>query len=296
MSVNYELYKVFYHAAKYMNFSKAANDLFITQSAVSQSIKQLETQLNTKLFLRHGRAMQLTNDGDILYKHIQQAYFLISAGEKQLSAHQNLEAGELRIGASDTICKYFLLPYIEAFHKQYPGIKLQIVNRPSPAIHRLVEESQVEIGVVNILPEYTNPKLEVKPVIRFKDIFIASNEYLSLAHGRITLDELSQYPLISLGKNSTTRIYFNKLVKTHRLNYEPEIELGSIDLIIEMVKIGLGVGFVSDYAVKNDIAQGNVFKIQVDARIPERQIGIIHASNLHLSAAGKAFKDLFKAL
>ena len=97
MTVNYELYKVFYHAAKHMNFSKAATDLFITQSAVSQSIKQLETQLENKLFLRHGRAMQLTPDGEILFNHIQQAFHLISAGEKQIASHQNLESGELRI-------------------------------------------------------------------------------------------------------------------------------------------------------------------------------------------------------
>lgn len=295
MNVNFELYKVFYHSAKFLSFSKAASTLFITQSAISQSIKQLESNLETQLFLRHGRTMELTPDGEILFDHIEQAYNLISAGEKHLYSRQGLHSGELRIGASDTICKYYLLPYIEKFHNLYPGIKLQIINRPSPVIHSLVEKGQVEIGIVNILPTFNNQKLNIIPLIGFKDIFIASEKYLELNCGNISLDELSQYPLISLGKNSTTRIYFNQLVKKHNLNYEPEIELGSIDLIIEMVKIGLGVGFVSDYAAKDQIEDKSLFKINLSDDIPERNLGVVSPAKLPLSAAAKAFTNLLRS-
>jgi DNA-binding transcriptional LysR family regulator len=198
----------------------------------------------------------------------------------------------LRIGASDTICKYYLLPYIKTFHNKYPGIKLQIVNRPSPVVHDLVEKGQVEIGIVNILPSYKNEKLDILPLIKSKDIFIASDKYLELSHGIITLDELIEYPLISLGKNSTTRLYFNQLVKQYDLNYEPEIELGSIDLIIEMVKIGLGIGFVSDYAANEHIENESIFQIKLSAEIPERKLGIVSPAKLPLSAAAKAFTQL----
>lgn len=292
MNINYELYKVFYYAAKQLNFSKAADDLFITQSAVSQSIKQLENQLETMLFLRHGRNIKLTSDGEVLFKHIEQAYHLITSGEKQIFSNQNLDSGELHIGASDTICKHFLLPYIKQFHSQYPGVKIQIINQPSPMIFNLVEQGRIDIGIVNTLPDYSNTKIKITNLMNFKDIFIASEKYLELSHGNISLDELSSYPLISLGKNSTTRLYFDQLVRSKQLQYEPEIELGSIDLIIEMVEIGLGVGFVSDYASKEQIKNKSVFEIKVDAEIPLRTIGIINASNLPMSSAALAFSDI----
>ncbi len=188
----------------------------------------------------------------------------------------------------------FLLPYIEAFYNRYPGIKIQIVNRPSPVIHNSVEQGQIELGIVNVLPDYKNRKLKLKPIMEFEDVFIASDRYLELTHGSIRLDELSQYPLISLGKNSTTRLYFNQLVKEHQLDYLPEIELGSIDLIIEMVKIGIGIGFVSEFAAKSEIKKGNLYKINVDAAIPKRRLGIISAQNLPISAAAQAFVDLLE--
>ena len=115
MDVNYELYKVFYYVASTLSFSEAASQLFISQSAVSQSIKTLEKKLNQTLFIRSTKKVQLTPEGEILLRHIEPAVHLIGRGEAQLM-DTSAGGGQLRIGASDTICRYFLVPYLEKYH------------------------------------------------------------------------------------------------------------------------------------------------------------------------------------
>ena len=120
MDINYELYKVFYYVATTLSFSEAASQLYISQSAVSQSIKTLEKKLDQTLFIRSTKRVQLTPEGEILLRHVEPAINLIKRGETNLT-EANTSGGQLRIGASDTICRYFLVPYLEKFHKEFPS-------------------------------------------------------------------------------------------------------------------------------------------------------------------------------
>ena len=133
MDINYELYKVFYHVATTLSFSEASKQLFISQSAVSQSIKVLEKKLSQPLFIRSTKKVQLTPEGEILLKHVEPAMNLIRKGENQLLEAHTLNGGQLRIGASDTICRYYLVPYLNQFHKEYPGIHIKVTNQTSPS-------------------------------------------------------------------------------------------------------------------------------------------------------------------
>ncbi len=123
MEINFELYKVFYHAAKYLSYTKAAESLFISQSAVSQNIRQLEDQLNIQLFVRAGKGVKLTIEGEALFAHVDKAYNLLKSGEQYLDSIRSLSQGLVRIGASDTINKYFLLDPLKTFHEKHPHIK-----------------------------------------------------------------------------------------------------------------------------------------------------------------------------
>ena len=122
MDINYELYKVFYYVAKTLSFSDASKRLFISQSAVSQSIKALEKKLNQHLFIRSTKRVKLTPEGEVLFKHIEPAVNLIMRGENQILDANALNGGQLRIGASDTICRYYLVPYLQAFHEHFPNV------------------------------------------------------------------------------------------------------------------------------------------------------------------------------
>lgn len=130
MDINYELYKVFYYVASTLSFSEASKQLFISQSAVSQSIKALEKKLDQTLFIRSTKKVRLTTEGEILLRHIEPAISLIKRGESQL-LDVGVRGGQLHIGASDTICRYFLVPYLERFHREFPGAHIKVTNATS---------------------------------------------------------------------------------------------------------------------------------------------------------------------
>ena len=131
MDINYELYKVFYYVATSLSFSEASKQLYISQSAVSQSIKTLEKKLEQPLFIRSTKKVQLTPAGKVLLKHIEPAMNLIQRGESQLLDSGSLGLGQLHIGASDTICRYFLIDYLQKFHQTYPDVRIKVTQEVS---------------------------------------------------------------------------------------------------------------------------------------------------------------------
>ena len=149
MDINYELYKVFYHVASSLSFSEASKQLFISQSAVSQSIKVLEKKLGITLFIRSTKRVQLTPEGEILFRYVEPAVNLIQRGEAQIMESSALGGGQIRIGASDTICRYFLVPYLNRFHREHAGVHIKVTNQTSTRCVDLLESGQVDLIVTN---------------------------------------------------------------------------------------------------------------------------------------------------
>ena len=163
MDINYELYKVFYYVATSLSFSEASKQLFISQSAVSQSIKTLEKKLDQPLFIRSTKKVQLTPAGKVLLKHIEPAMNLIQRGESQLLDSGSLGLGQLHIGASDTICRYFLVPYLKQFHKKFPNVPIKVTNATSLSCVDLLDQGEVDLIVTNF------PKLEPESLRHSED-------------------------------------------------------------------------------------------------------------------------------
>jgi len=292
MEINFELYKVFYHVAHNRSFSEAANRLFISQSAVSQSIKQLETLLNCKLFFRHTKHVKLTQEGETLFRHIEPAFHFIKAGERGLSAIHSLHCGEIRIGASDTICKHYLLPFLKQFNTLYPEIRINVINRTSPACIDLLQQGIVDLSIINLPPQATYKNMTVHHLQSIHDTFIAGNSYSHLKGRRLDPQELEKYPLLILEANTTTRIFFDDFLKKNRLTIQPEIELGSIDLLVEMAKIGLGISFVIHEYISAELEKDEVFPLIINADFPERYIGLVTNNAIPLSLAARRFSEL----
>ena len=156
MDINYELYKVFYHVATTLSFSEASKQLFISQSAVSQSIKVLEKKLGISLFIRSTKRVQLTPEGETLLRHVEPAVNLIGRGEAQILEAGPMGGGQLRIGASDTICRYFLVPYLKQFHKTWPNVHIKVTNQTSIQCVDLLEAGQVDLIVTNFQTMWYN--------------------------------------------------------------------------------------------------------------------------------------------
>ena len=204
MDINYELYKVFYFVAKTLSFSEASKELYISQSAVSQSIKTLEKRLDQTLFVRSTKKVKLTKEGELLFKHIEPAINLISRGENQIMEGHTLNGGQLRIGASDTICRYYLVPFFKSFHNRYPNVHIKIINETSLNCVDLLETNQVDLIIANTPNAKLNSLENVKTIHEFQDVFLVNANYFPDINLSMSLTKLQSYPILMLGKNSTT--------------------------------------------------------------------------------------------
>ncbi len=292
MDINYELYKVFYHVAISLSFSEASKKLYISQSAVSQSIKVLEKKLNRTLFIRSTKKVQLTPEGEILLRHVEPAMNLIRRGEAQIMETDTLNGGQLHIGASDTICRYFLVPYLNRFHKEYPHIHIKVTNQTSIRCVDLLENGSVDL----IFTNYPNSRLDhsfhIRYIREFHDCFIASGKYYGeLEHQTLSFQELLEYPILMLGRNSTTSEFVHSMFQQHQLDLVPEIELSSNDLLLDLASIGLGIAFVPDFCVTQKLHE--LFPIGLKSELPPRKLAVVHSEQMPVSRAARQFMSYF---
>ena len=224
MDINYELYKVFYHVATTLSFSEASRQLYISQSAVSQSVKTLEKKLGTPLFIRSTKSVQLTPEGETLHRHIEPAIQLIRQGEINLMEAGSLGGGQLRIGATDTICRYLLIPYLNQYHKLYPKVHIRIINQTSLKCVDLLESGQVDLIVTNYPNSRMGNREQLQVISEFHDVFTASrSHYPQLENRRVSLKEIQNYPILMLARHSTTNEFLHQMFRKEQLELIPEI-------------------------------------------------------------------------
>ncbi|MCI8297533.1 MAG: LysR family transcriptional regulator [Lachnospiraceae bacterium] len=290
MDINYELYKVFYHVAVTLSFSEASKQLFISQSAVSQSIKVLEKKLDQPLFIRSTKHVQLTPEGEILLKHVEPAVNLIRKGENQLLEANTLNGGQLRIGASDTICRYYLVDYLKAFHLRYPNVHIKVTNNTSIECAHLLENGQVDLIVTNYPNSGLSNTQNIRMINEFHDVFVADRSHFPPAEKKLTLKELQTYPILMLDRKSTTSEFLHRMFQRSQLDLVPEIELSSNDLLIDLARIGLGVAFVPDFCLPQK--EDQLYVLDLEESLPARQMVVAYKENIPLSQAARQFIDM----
>ncbi|MBP1995053.1 LysR family transcriptional regulator [Paenibacillus eucommiae] len=287
MIANLELYRAFYWAARERNLSRAAERLFITQPSVSHAIKQLENELAVTLFHRGAKGVRLSEEGQVLYAQVEQAFYLLESGERQIAEIKNLMRGELRLGSSDSLCKYYLLPSLGRFCNDHPQIRLDLMHGTTPEIIRNVKEGRIDFGIVRL--PLQDEALVILETITVQDSFVVGPRYLSLVQNEISLQQLIKYPLILFSKTSSSRKFIQEFALSHGVMIEPEIELASVDLLIEFAKAGLGISFVTKQFVQSELDNGSLFEIKLAEPIPPRKIAIAFLKNRRLTPATKSF-------
>lgn len=290
MDVNYELYKVFYYVARTLSFSEASKQLYISQSAVSQSIKVLEKKLGQSLFIRSTKRVQLTPEGEILFKHIEPAMNLIRQGETQLLEANTLNGGQLRIAASDTICRYFLVPYLNKFHRDHPNVHIKVTNSTSIDCAHILEAGQVDFVISNFPNSGLSNVHNIRVIKEFRDMFIANAKYFPLKNKTLSLRELLNYPIMMLDRKSTTSEFLHAVFQKSQLDLVPEIELSSNDLLIDLARIGLGIAFVPDFCIPE--GERELFTLKLDEELPARKLVVAYNESLPISQAAKQFMDI----
>ncbi|NLY17763.1 MAG: LysR family transcriptional regulator [Clostridiaceae bacterium] len=290
MSVRLDSYRVFCEVAKKQSFSGAAKSLYMTQPAVSQIIMNLEQELNTRLFTRTSKGVNLTTDGQLLYEYISSAINLIEVGEKKLSEARDLMTGELKIGVGDTISRHYLLPYLAIFHNDSPNIKLRIINRTTMELCRILKSGEIDIAVCNL--PVKDSALDVKECMPIHDIFVCGEKFKHLAAEPVSLEEISEQPSIFLERKSNSRQYVEKFFSSKGIKLQPEIELGSHELLLEFARFNFGIACVIEEFSKDYLEKGLLYKLRLEEEIPERAIGFCFLKSVSLSSAAREFVSI----
>lgn len=290
MKTKLDYYKIFYETARHSSFSTAAQALYISQSAISQCIRQLEQDLNTQLFIRSRRGVSLTKEGMMLFQKVENAMQAIEQGETLLARLHHLDSGSLMIAAGDTITTHYLLPYLEKFHETYPDIHIEMSNSYSSHLLEYVKEGKAELAFVNL--PVTDDELYIEPLLTIHDIFVSGPDYDKKPS--YSWEEIAKEPLILLETNSTSRRSLDENFKKKNISLTPQIEIAVHDLLIRFASIHLGISCVVKEFSKESLDNGIIKPINLQPPLPERSIGCAYLRNTPLSLAAKAFLSLIK--
>jgi len=288
MDIDLELYRIFRETAKCGTISRAAEKLFVSQSAVSQAIMQLEGKIGGKLFDRSVRGVTLTVEGGVLFSHIDDAIVRIENAQAKFAQMKELSAGSIRIGASDTICGLFLLPLLKEFNDSHPELQISVTNRTTRESIELLRRAAVDIAFVN-LPVEDDASLDVTPVKTIHDCFVAGEKYARLADGTMHLGDLKNIPVLMLERASNSRRQMDLFLAGQGVELLPAIELGSLALLSEFAKIGLGVAATIKEDVQGMLDRGELRELRFHEQLPRRHIGLVRMKHVNLSFAVKAF-------
>ncbi len=287
--VNLELYRVFYTVAKCGSLTKAAEELYISQPAVSQAIKQLETQLGGKLFNRTHKGMELSDTGGKqIFSIVEKALKLFDEAEGKYAELKDTATGVVRICASDTVSTHFLLPYIKEYHQKYPDVNLILQNGTSNETIELLKGNKGDIGFVNLPIDDSEINL-CNTVMQLHDTFVASERFSELFGEVVDLKRLQDYPLLMLELSTATRQAIVSFAHSQGVHLHPEIELASLELMLELAKNGIGIACIPKEFVKHELEEGSLREIKTNPTLPTRAIGLALPKKEGVTFAVKEF-------
>ena len=292
MNINLELYKVFYYVAKNESITRAANELSISQPAISKSIKTLEEQINTQLFIRKRDGVSLTETGNTIYKKIKEAMELINSAENDLKSLTNLEYGTINIGASKTIIHEFLMPYIKSFHKDYPNISIRIFTDKTSDLIKKSKMGLIDVIFTN-MPFNLPSEFESINVMNLHDCFVANQNFSDLKNKVIDKDSFQKLPLLVLTKGAINIIRLDDYCSINNMTINPEMEFGSNTLIKEFTMAGFGIGMLTEEHVKEEINNGELFKLNINFKLKDKYLGLVYNKD-NLNLVSKRFIKYIK--
>ena len=266
-------YRIFYEVARCGNISRAAKELYISQPAISKAIGKLEESLGTRLFLRNSRGVQLTPEGNVLFQHVAAAFDSLSRGEKELKRIHDFHIGQLKIGVSNTLCKYVLLHYLKSFVEKYPHVNITIESQSTAHTLEMLEARKIDIGLV--AEPRARRGLNFTPVMEIHDGFVCTPAYmenLTLREGPAP-DIFKTGNIMLLDRSNMSRKHLDTYLSDRDIEVNQLLEVTDMALLIEFARIGLGIACVILDFVSDDLKNGTLMEVPLDAPIPRRVIG-----------------------
>ena len=295
MDINFEHYKIFYYAAKYGNFTKAAAALGSNQPNVTRIIKLLEAQLNCRLFIREPRGIVLTPEGEKLYFHVEAAYFHLTSAQEEISGPYSQGAGTVEIGATETALHLFFLDVMREFKTKYPNIRMKVHNHSTPEIMKLLTAGKLDFALVTTPVKAPNT-FPCETVWRFREILVGGSQYKHLGAGRIKWEDLSGCSWVGLGRGTATYDLYKEFFLEHNANIELEMEVATSDLLLPLIQNNLGIGFVPESFALPLVNRNALVQIELDCEPPQREVKLISDRGRIKSAAADIFYQYLRRL
>ena len=269
MNINFELYKVFNEVATAKSISKAAENLLISQPAVTQSIKTLEDQLGGKLFIRTPKGVILTNEGEELYKYIKEGMNYFINGTNKFSSLKNLDSGVINIGATTVISEHYLMPYLDKFHTKYPNVDISIQNDLTENLIKELRNGNLDIIIINI-PSTNIKDIDTYELITLEDIFVGNSKYKEKKYN--TVKDLLKEDILLQKAPSVTRNNFNNYLKENNLECTPKMEVVSHSLLTKLTENGFGIALLTKNFIEDKLGS-TLYEINITEKLPKRNLG-----------------------
>ncbi len=286
--INLELYRIFYAVAEAGNITKASESLNISQPAVSKQIKNLEESLGGPLFIRTSKGVKLNEVGEKMFIKVKQALSLINDAEKSFEDFENLTIGTIKVGISTTLVKKYLVKYIKKFHELYPNILIEISTDPTSEMIKSLKIGLIDF-IIAKLPEYSDNELEFTILGKMDNIFIAGEKYNKLLNENLSIKDLVNYPILLQKSPSTSRRTIDNYCKNNNISLNTVMNIASSNLLIDFVKAGYGIGFVTKNYVEEELKNKELFEINLTPKIEPTKFGIIKLKNNVLSFSALKF-------
>lgn len=292
MLASMDHYRIFYQVARCGNITQAAAALYSSQPNVTHSIKCLEEALGCTLFLRSNKGVRLTPEGELLFSHVAPAMEHLARGEEELLLETRLRTGSVSIGASEVALRCLLLPVLRQFRLEFPGVQVRVSNHSTPQAIRALEEGLVDLAVVTT-PAEPGKDIQKTDLRQIRETAVCSPGLGLFPARPISLEELAQYPLISLGRDTMTYRLYETWFHENGLPFHPDIEAATADQILPLVKNDLGIGFVPEAFLESEF--GSLRRISLQVPTPSRSICLLQRADRPLRSAARKFLELLEA-
>jgi DNA-binding transcriptional LysR family regulator len=289
--------ETFCKVAETGSFSRAGEAIYLTQPTVSGHIAALEQTVGLRLFDRLGRGVALTNEGQILYRYAKEILKLRDDALNAVSEFSHLIKGRITIGGSTIPGEYFLPRVMGSFQREVPGISISLCIADSREIIDMLRAGEIEIGVVGM--RCAGEGVAAHPLFRDRVIICASARHPLASRGEISWEELRAVPLLIRERGSGTRQAFERRVAAAGLrldDFRIAGEMGSSTAIKEGIKAGIGLGIISDLAVREEIAGGSMTEIRIQGKdAGEREFFVVVPAGRELSPPARRFLEFLQA-
>ena len=292
MISNIEYYRTFLYVAKFKSFSLAADHLCVSQSAVSQSIKKLEKELGHKLLTRNAREFKLTSEGELLFSYVQRGMEEFYTGENMLNRTTMFQAGELKIGATETVLRVFLPEKLLEFKKRFTNIKITFLGATIQDLRNYLHDGDIELAFM-VTPFVHENIYEISEIAQIQDIPVVSADFQINRKKTYSLSELSRFPIITVSSENHVRQMLDGFFARDNVFLSPDYTVRNVGTVQTLVERGLGIGFLPEAMIRDKLAEGSLVQLKLTTLPPKRSIFLAVTPSHPVSPIAREFISMF---